>query len=326
MTTDRLTKGQALILAAAVLPMVATGAAGAVGTYTNIVAEFGRKETALGIVAAGEGLALVLALVMVGLTMLGQPSPAPVRAGLWAVPIAAAAVGLALADTTTEAVIYGMSPMGMCVSAEGLGLLARRIVIHRTGVDMEAQRRNAATMQRLAYHRARAAKHPSKRVRWYSERISWRLARKVGAGDAELGVHLVQVQRTRMSAGADAALAGMLTAHPADAFETVVAEAVAIAAPQPDAPSPAPQPPSLPPAQPAPRPDAPASAAGQGTNAVRELHDADADAALLDAALRLNETALASTGRPASLRLLQAELRIGQKRAQRIQAQLPRSA
>ncbi|MFP8960019.1 conjugal transfer protein [Streptomyces nanhaiensis] len=326
MTTRTLTKGQIGILAAAAIPMVATGAAGAYGTYTNIKAEFGRAETALGIVAAGEGLALVLALVMVGLTMLGQPSPAPVRIGLWAVPIAASAVGLALADTLTEAVIYGMSPMGMCVSAEGLGLLARRIVVHRTGVDMEAQRRNAATMQRLAYHRARAAKHPSKRVRWYSERISWRLARKVGVGDAELGVHLVQAQRNRMSAGADAALAGMLTAPAADAFDVVAAEAVAVAGPQPDAAPAVPAAPALPPAQPASEPSAAASAAGHGPDAVRELHDADADAQLLEAALRLNETALAETGRVVPLRTLQSELRIGQRRAQRIQAQLPKSA
>jgi hypothetical protein len=325
-TTRTLTGGQIGILAAAAIPMVATGAAGAIGTYTNIVAEFGRAATALGIVAAGEGLALVLALVMVGLTMLGQPSPAPVRIGLWAVPIAAAIVGLSLADTLTEAVIYGMSPMGMCVSAEGLGLLARRIVVHRTGVDMEAQRRNAATMQRLAYHRARAAKHPSQRVRWYSERISWRLARRVGVGDAELGVHLVQAQRNRMSAGADAALAGMLTAPAADAFDTVASEAVAIAGPQPDAVPAAPAAPSLPPAQPPTEPSAAASAAGHATDAVRELHDADADAQLLDAARALNADALATTGRPASLRLLQAELRIGQRRAQRIQAQLPKSA
>lgn len=59
---------------------------------------------------------------------------------------------------------------------------------------------------------------------------------------------------------------------------------------------------------------------------VRDMPTAADDAALLAAAEKLNATALAATGRPASLRTLQSELRIGQRRAQRIQAQLPRSA
>jgi hypothetical protein len=56
---------------------------------------------------------------------------------------------------------------------------------------------------------------------------------------------------------------------------------------------------------------------------VRELPGPDADAALLEAARKVNTNAVAETGQRASLRRLQAELRIGQKRAQRIQAQLP---
>jgi hypothetical protein len=90
-----------------------------------------------------------------------------------------------------------------------MGLLARRIVVFRTGVDAEAQRRNAATVQRLAYHRARAVNHPSDHARKRSERASWRLARRVGVGDAQLGARLVGVQRERLTEGADAALAGM---------------------------------------------------------------------------------------------------------------------
>lgn len=76
---------------------------------------------------------------------------------------------------------------------------------------------------------------------------------------------------------------------------------------------------------PQPHPDvcAAASPAGQDPRAVAELPTADTDAALIAAASALNARALAETGRPASLRLLQAELRIGQRRAQRIQAQLP---
>ncbi|MET9099968.1 DUF2637 domain-containing protein [Streptomyces antibioticus] len=53
---------------------------------------------------------------------------------------------------------------------------------------------------------------------------------------------------------------------------------------------------------------------------VRELPGPDADARLLADARTVNARALAETGRPASLRRLQTELRIGQKRAQRIQA------
>src|SRR5690606_33343841 len=110
----------------------------------------------LGVVAAGEGVTLVLALVMVLLTMLGQAAPWPVRAGLWAAPIAAAVVGIVVADSLTEAVVYGVTPMAMCAAAEGLGLVARRLVVYRTRVDVETQRRNAAIMRRIAYHRARS--------------------------------------------------------------------------------------------------------------------------------------------------------------------------
>ncbi|MDT7847225.1 hypothetical protein [Streptomyces justiciae] len=58
---------------------------------------------------------------------------------------------------------------------------------------------------------------------------------------------------------------------------------------------------------------------------VQELHTPDADAALLELARTINVTSLRKTGRKAPLRLLQSELSIGQRRAQRIQAQLPDS-
>ncbi|MEU6342200.1 DUF2637 domain-containing protein [Streptomyces sp. NPDC046977] len=84
----------------------------------------------------------------------------------------------------------------------------------------------------------------------------------------------------------------------------------------------------LAPMWPQPHPDvcAAASLAGHAPYAVAELPTADADAALLQDARRVNAAALAETGRPASLRRLQADLGIGQRRAQRIQAQLARSA
>ncbi|AGP57371.1 hypothetical protein [Streptomyces rapamycinicus] len=204
-----LSRGQRIVLCAAAVPMVAFGGMGGVGTYSNITSVFHRSATALGVVAAGEGATLVLALVLVGLTMLGQSAPAAVRIGLWTLPAVASLTGAAVAKTVTEAVVFAVTPMAMCVSAEGMGLLARRIVVYRTGVDAEAQRRNAAVMQRLAYHRARAANHPDEKARNGSELESWKLAKKVGAGDALLGANLVDVQRGRMTDGADAALAGM---------------------------------------------------------------------------------------------------------------------
>ncbi|TVZ96494.1 hypothetical protein [Streptomyces sp. BK340] len=71
---------------------------------------------------------------------------------------------------------------------------------------------------------------------------------------------------------------------------------------------------------PAPQPEPASDAAAP---VVRQMPTPDADAQLLAAALEVNAAALAETGQRASLRRLQSELRIGQKRAQRIQAQLP---
>lgn len=205
----RLTRGQRIILIAASVPMVVAAGFGAWGTYTNITGVFHRSATALGVVAAGEGATLSLALVYVGLTLLGQSAPAAVRVGLWLLPATASGVGAAVAQTPTEAIVFAVTPMAMCSSAEGMGLLARRIVVRVTGIDMEAQRRNAKTMQRIAYHRARAANHPDQKARTKSELKSWQLARKVGTGDATLGAGLVTVQRDRMTEGANDALAGM---------------------------------------------------------------------------------------------------------------------
>ncbi|MFF0725179.1 hypothetical protein [Streptomyces sp. NPDC004134] len=223
-----LSRGQTIVLGAAAVPMVAFGVLGAVGTYSNITSVFHRSATALGVVAAGEGATLVLALVLVGLTMLGQSSPAAVRVGLWTLPAVASLTGAVTAPSGTEAVVFAVTPMAMCVSAEGMGLLARRIVVYRTRVDAEAQRRTAAVVQQLAYHRARAANHPDTKARKKSDRESWKLAKRVGTGDARLGENLVEVQRERMTSGADAALAGMfaLPVTPVTAPVTPVTPAV----------------------------------------------------------------------------------------------------
>lgn len=212
-----LTGGQQAVLIAATVPMVAFGGLGAWGTYSNITSVLHRSATALGVVAAGEGATLVLALVLVGLTMLGQPAPLPVRAGLWLLPATASVTGAIVAPGTKEAVVFAITPMAMTVSAEGLGLLARRIVVHRTGVDVEAQRRNATLLRRIAYHRARAERHPKDGVRKRSALKAWRLMSRIGEGDTQLGAELISVQRGRLTEGADEALAGMLTgtsAHP----------------------------------------------------------------------------------------------------------------
>ncbi|MCL6674462.1 conjugal transfer protein [Streptomyces panaciradicis] len=207
-THKPLSKIQVGVLTAAFVPMLATGVVGGIGTFSNIGHAYG-TGTALGALGAGEGATAVLALVLLGLTMLGQSSPRVIRIGLWALPAAAAVMGAMAAPDTGRTVIYALTPMGMSVSAEGMAFLARRIVVHTDGRDAENERRTADIVQALAYHRARAAHHPVTRVRKRSDRASWRLARKVGVGDAALGSRLLEVQRDRITDGADAALASM---------------------------------------------------------------------------------------------------------------------
>ncbi|OAR26021.1 conjugal transfer protein [Streptomyces sp. ERV7] len=207
-TREPLSKIQAGVLTAAFVPMLGAGVIGGIGTYSNIGHAYG-TGTALGALGAGEGATAVLALVLLGLTMLGQSSPRVVRIGLWALPTAAAVMGAMAAPDPGRTVIYALTPMGMSVSAEGMAFLARRIVVHTDGRDAENERRTADIVQALAYHRARAAHHPSDRVRKRSDRASWRLARKVGVGDAALGSRLLEVQRARITGGADAALMSM---------------------------------------------------------------------------------------------------------------------
>lgn len=205
----KLTKTQTSILAAALLPMVAVGIAGGIGTYSNISNAYG-SGTAIGALAAGEGATAVLALVLLITTMLGQSAPAIIRIGLWALPATAAVMGATAATQGLgQTIVYAATPMAITAGAEGLAFLVRRIVVHQEGRDIEAQARAAAVVRDLAYHQARATAHPSARARKRSVRRSWRLARKVGNGDIALGVQLLDVQRTRLVAGADTALAAM---------------------------------------------------------------------------------------------------------------------
>ncbi|MCX5304697.1 MULTISPECIES: hypothetical protein [Streptomyces] len=221
--------------------MLATGGAGGYGTFSNIKGAYD-SGTALGAVAAGEGATAVLALVMLGLTMLGQSSPAVVRAGLWALPAAASVMSAVSAPDGPRTVIYAITPMGMSVSAEGMAFLARRIVVHTDGRDAEAEARAAAVVQALAYHRARAANHPDKRIRKWSDRVSWRLARKIGTGDTALGTQLLNVQRERITTGADVALGDMFAITVTPPTEPVTAGRDAVTATVTPALPPAPEP------------------------------------------------------------------------------------
>jgi hypothetical protein len=212
-TTEReLSAGQIIALSVAAVPMAAVGAFGGWGTYTNVNTEFNRSATAAGAVAAGEGVTLVLALTMFALTLFGQASPRLVHLGLWAAPIAAAAMSYSVADTRTERIVYALTPLAMCGAAEGLGLLARRVAVYSTGSDADALRRNADVLQRLTYYRAKAQHHPSGRAKTRAERRAWQLLASVGQGDLSLGEDLVGVQRSQLTQGAGVALTRMLAA------------------------------------------------------------------------------------------------------------------
>ncbi len=209
MSSRELTKGQAWVLGVTAAAMVVVGGAGSWGTYTNAVTAFHRQATAAGVVAAGEGVTLILALVMLGRTMLGMSSPAVVRAGMWLAPVSASSIGITIASNAREAAVYAVTPLAMSGAAEGLGFIARSVVVYRTGVDAEVMRRNADAARQLAFNRAGSESHPDERKQKAAVRRYWRLAKYVGVGDAELGAGLVDVQRVRVREGADAALASM---------------------------------------------------------------------------------------------------------------------
>lgn len=99
----------------------------------------------------------------------------------------------------------------MTASAEGISFLARRIVVYRSQNDMEAQRRNADIVRQIAFHAAQAERHPDKKVQDASALKAWKLMKKIGGGDSQLGSGLITVQRERLTEGADTALQSMLT-------------------------------------------------------------------------------------------------------------------
>lgn len=207
-TTRTLTRPKQTVLGAGIVVMLAVGALGAVGSLANLENKYG-TSTALGAVAAGEGVTLILGLVAVGVTLLGQGVPPILRVGLWILPGAASVMAVTAADGLGQKIVYGLTPMAMTGAAEGVAFLARRIVVFTEGRDADAEARSTEAVRALAYHQARASSHPSKLARWRSTRLAWRIAARVGAGDQTLGTDLIAVQRSRVTAGADAALGQM---------------------------------------------------------------------------------------------------------------------
>lgn len=202
----KLTGGQITVLAITATPMAAVGLAGAVATYVNMNNVLHRGESALGLVAAGEGATLICALVALAVTLMGQHTPAAVRLGMWLIPLIASATGVALAPNNTERVVMGVTPLAMTAAGEGVAFVARRVVAYRTGVDIEQQRRSGL----LLWHARRAAhgKGPGKKI---SERAVWRLTKDFAATDDQLSRQLGEIQRLNMAQGADENLAAVLT-------------------------------------------------------------------------------------------------------------------
>lgn len=202
----KLSKGQTAVLVVAALPMAAVGVAGAVATYVNMDNVLHRGASALGLVAAGEGATLICALVALAVTLMGQHTPATVRAGMWLVPLAASGVGWALARSHAEALVMAFTPLAMTAAGEGVAFVARRVVAYRTGVDIEQQRRSGL----LLWHANRAA-NGSGLGRRLSKAAVWRLTRKFAETDTQLSVQLGEIQRYRIGQGADGNLASVLT-------------------------------------------------------------------------------------------------------------------
>lgn len=201
----KLGKGQAAVLVLTATPMAAIGIVGGIATYVNMNNVLHRGASALGLVAAGEGATLICALVALAVTLMGQHTPAPVRLGMWLVPLAASGVGIALARNTDEAVVMAFTPLAMTAAGEGVAFVARRVVAYRTGTDIEQQRRSGL----LLWHANRAAKG-SGLGKVVSKAAVWRLTRKFAETDGQLSVQLGEIQRYRISQGADANLAAVL--------------------------------------------------------------------------------------------------------------------
>ncbi|MEU1503070.1 conjugal transfer protein [Streptomyces sp. NPDC005732] len=209
----KLTKIQKSLLLGTILPILAVGVMGGVGTYSNLSHAYG-KGTALGALGAGEGATAVMAMILLITTALGQSAPRPVRFGLWLLPMAAATMGATAGDGLGQTIVFALTPMAITAAAEGLAFLTRRVVIHQVGRDIEAQARAASVLKDLAYYQAVAAGHPNEKDRTKAVEKSWKLAKKVGVADPALAGDLMDVQRTRIGQSADIALQRMFTPGP----------------------------------------------------------------------------------------------------------------
>jgi len=227
--------GQILVLVLACVPMAAVGIAGAVATFVNMDRILKSGASALGMVAAGEGATLICALVALAVTLMGQHTPTVVRLGMWLLPLVAAVAGVAMASGTNERIMMAVTPMAMTAAGEGVAFVARRVVAHRTGVDIEQQRRSGL----LLWHANRA-----KNGGWLGQRISqaavWRLTKAFAETDNQLSVQLGEIQRYRISDGADANLAYVLAGPVNKGHKAPQRPAVAPAAPVPALPAPSP--------------------------------------------------------------------------------------
>jgi len=232
--TEGMGWGQILVLVLACAPMAAVGIAGAVATFVNMDRILNSGASALGMVAAGEGATLICALVALAVTLMGQHTPPVVRLGMWLLPLVAAVAGVAMASGTNEMIMMAVTPMAMTAAGEGVAFVARRVVAHRTGVDIEQQRRSGL----LLWHANRA-----KNGGWLGQRISqaavWRLTKAFAETDNQLSVQLGEIQRYRIADGADANLAHVLAGPVGKARKTAERPSVAPAAPAPALPAPA---------------------------------------------------------------------------------------
>jgi phage shock protein PspC (stress-responsive transcriptional regulator) len=223
----KLTWGQVLVLVVTSLPMAAAGIAGGIASYFNFSNVLASKSNALSLVLAGEGVAVICALVTLALTLMGQHTPAVARAGLWLVPLAASTAGVIIAPDINTKVVMGLSPLAMTAAGEGIALVARRIVAYRTGVDIEQQRRSGL----LLWHANR-----SQNGGWLGKRLSkaavWRLTRQFAETDSQMSVQLGEVQRFRIAEGADANLTAALSGSATKAAERPRKALEAPAAPQ----------------------------------------------------------------------------------------------
>lgn len=228
---DGMGTGQILVLFLACAPMAAVGIAGAVATFVNMDRILNSGASAAGMVAAGEGATLICAMIALAVTLMGQHTPTVVRAGMWLLPMLGAVAGVALASSANERIMMAVTPMAMTAAGEGVAFVARRVVAHRTGTDIEQQRRSGL----LLWHANRA-----KNGGWLGKKLSqaavWRLTKAFAETDQQLSVQLGEIQRYRIADGADVNLAAVLAGPARKSTQPAVA---------PEAPAPA-----LPPAAP----------------------------------------------------------------------------